>query len=191
MVQDHTFSKIKKDAAEPENINKMENLDVVPRPDWEKYCSKVAERIIGEQSPERLYEVRGMLYELLVHCLPPNVVLSVWFPQHLTGLHHADMVCQTVTKRLVDRVDETLKPEVIKWAAFYEHRLKLGNKPIYHLEGVSTALHAILHELTYPPAAYVAKVMYIQVGRQDVSARILLINVFLHSQKAFIEGYMD
>ena len=77
VVQDHTFSKIKKDAAEPENIDKTENLDVVPRPDWEKYCSKVSERILSEQTPDRLYEIRGMLYELLVHCLPPGVVLSV------------------------------------------------------------------------------------------------------------------
>lgn len=77
VVQDNQFSRIKKEAAEPENINKAENLDIVPRPDWEKYCSKVAERIMGEQSPDRLYEVRGMLYELLVHCIPPNVVLSV------------------------------------------------------------------------------------------------------------------
>jgi hypothetical protein len=27
-----------------------------------------------------------------------------------------------------------LKPEVIKWAAFYEHRCKLGAKQIFHLE---------------------------------------------------------
>jgi hypothetical protein len=55
----------------------MENLDVIPRPDWEKYCSQVAARVLGEQSPERLLEVRGMLYELLVHCIPANTILSV------------------------------------------------------------------------------------------------------------------
>ena len=77
VVQDNTFSRIKRDAAETENINKTENLDVVPRPDWEKYCSKVAERILSDQTPDRLYEVRGMLYELLVHCIPANVVLAV------------------------------------------------------------------------------------------------------------------
>lgn len=87
VVQDHTFSRIKKDAADPENINKTENLDVVPRPDWEKYCSKVSERILSEQSPDRLYEIRGMLYELLVHCLPPSVVLSV---RSLDLLSHND-----------------------------------------------------------------------------------------------------
>jgi len=125
-VQDNTFSKVKKDVIDPENAKKLENLDIIPRPDWEKYCSKVAERILSEQSPNRLYEVRGMLYELLVHCLPPNIVLS------------------TVAKRLMDRIDEQLKAQVAEWAAFYDHRLKLGNKPIYHLE------------------AFVAKIMFVQ-----------------------------
>lgn len=37
----------------------------------------------------------------------------------------------------MDRVDEQLKAEVARWAAYYDHRLKLGNKPIFHLEGWS------------------------------------------------------
>lgn len=49
----------------------------VAKPDWETYCAKVAESILGEQSPERLLAVRGKLYELLVHCIPPQVVLKV------------------------------------------------------------------------------------------------------------------
>lgn len=76
-VQDPTFSKMKKDVIEDDNLLKMENLDVIPRPDWEKYCSQVAQRILSEQSPERLLEIRGMLYELLVHCIPANTILSV------------------------------------------------------------------------------------------------------------------
>jgi len=123
-VQDSTFAKMKKDVLE--STTKLESLDIVPRPDWEKYCSRVAEGIVSQQTPDRLYQVRGMLYELLVHCIPPNVVLS------------------TVAKRLMDRVDEELRPQVAQWAAFYDHRLKLGNKPIYHLE------------------AFVAKIMFVQ-----------------------------
>lgn len=57
--------------------NTKEGLDTIPRPDWEKYCSQVAEKILSEQSPERLLEVRGSLYELLVHCIPPTLVISV------------------------------------------------------------------------------------------------------------------
>lgn len=35
----------------------------------------------------------------------------------------------------MDRVDEEIKADVVYWAAFYEHRLRLGSKPIFHLEG--------------------------------------------------------
>jgi replication factor C subunit 3/5 len=76
-VQDPTFSKINKEVIEGDNLLKLDNVDVIPRPDWEKYCSQVALRILSEQSPDRLLEVRGMLYELLVHCIPANTILSV------------------------------------------------------------------------------------------------------------------
>ena len=42
---------------------------------------------------------------------------------------------QTITARLVDRVDEQIKADIVYWAAFYEHRIRLGSKPIFHLEG--------------------------------------------------------
>ncbi|KAH8918971.1 DNA clamp loader [Atractiella rhizophila] len=117
---DPTFSKIPDDhpLLQPNPTRKALNdaLDLVPRPDWEKYAGKVAEKIISDQSPERLLEVRGMIYELLVHCIPPGIVIS------------------TLAKRLTERVDEALKPEIIHWAAHYEHRVVQGNKPIFHIE---------------------------------------------------------
>lgn len=98
-------------------IQSSKDLDVVPRPDWEKYSSKTAERLLSEQTPQRLLEIRGMLYELLVHCIPATLVLA------------------SITRRLLDRVDEEIKPQVVHWSAFYDHRLRQGNKPIFHLEG--------------------------------------------------------
>ena len=35
---------------------------------------------------------------------------------------------------LLPKLDEELKPEVIHWAAYYEHRIRLGSKVIFHLE---------------------------------------------------------
>jgi replication factor C subunit 3/5 len=69
-TQDPSFSSVRADGND-------KDPDVVPRPDWEKYISRTAERILGEQSPERLLEIRGMLYELLVRCIPPSLILSV------------------------------------------------------------------------------------------------------------------
>jgi hypothetical protein len=35
---------------------------------------------------------------------------------------------------LLRRVDDAIKVEVIHWAAFYDHRMELGSKPIFHIE---------------------------------------------------------
>ncbi|KAM0756047.1 P-loop containing nucleoside triphosphate hydrolase protein [Meredithblackwellia eburnea MCA 4105] len=102
-----------------------EELDTVPRPDWEKYAGKAAEKILSDQSPERLLEVRGMLYELLVHCIPAPLILT------------------TITRRLIERVAEDLKADVVYWAAFYDHRLRLGSKPIFHLEAYCAKIMSI------------------------------------------------
>nr|XP_006820348.1 PREDICTED: replication factor C subunit 3-like [Saccoglossus kowalevskii] len=65
---------------------------------------------------QQLLEVRGRLYELLTHCIPPEVIMK--------GL----------LAELVTNCDGQLKAEVTQMAAFYEHRLQLGSKSIYHLE---------------------------------------------------------
>lgn len=61
---------------------RMQNPDLngdvdVAKPDWEVYCAKIAESIMQEQSPQRLLDIRGKIYELLSHCIPPAVVLKV------------------------------------------------------------------------------------------------------------------
>lgn len=50
---------------------------VIPKPDWESYCHKVADMIMSDQTPAKVMEVRGKFYELLSHCIPPTVVLKV------------------------------------------------------------------------------------------------------------------
>jgi hypothetical protein len=40
-----------------------------------------------------------------------------------------------LARRLTERIDEDVKGDVAYWAAFYEHRVRLGSKPIFHLEG--------------------------------------------------------
>lgn len=41
---------------------------------------------------------------------------------------------QTLTFKLLPKLDDALKPEIVKWAAFYEHRIRMGSKVIFHLE---------------------------------------------------------
>ena len=46
------------------------------------------------------------------------------------------LILKTMTDRLVEGVEEELKGEVVHWAAFYELRMRAGNKKIYHLEAL-------------------------------------------------------
>lgn len=41
---------------------------------------------------------------------------------------------QRLTRDLIKNVDDQLKVEITSHAAHYEHRLRRGSKPIYHLE---------------------------------------------------------
>ena len=96
--------------------------------DWEEYLKKTAESIVAEQTPQRLLEVRSRLYELLTHCIPPDVIF--------VGL----------TKELMQRCDGELKMQLIEFAAEYEHRLTKGNKAIYHLEAFVAKFMSIYME---------------------------------------------
>ena len=85
-------------------------------PDWELYIAKIAKDILSEQSPNKLLAVRDMLYELLTNCIPCDVIMT------------------TLVRELYKSLDDQLKHEVAYWAAYYEHRMRLGSKEIFHLE---------------------------------------------------------
>ncbi|KAJ3376034.1 Subunit of heteropentameric Replication factor C (RF-C) [Allomyces arbusculus] len=84
--------------------------------DWEVYIADTATMIIQEQSGDRLGQVRTRLYELLAHCIPPNVIM------------------RTLAKAIADRVQEPMRPDILIMAAHYEHSMCIGSKPIFHLE---------------------------------------------------------
>ncbi|KAI1006790.1 Replication factor C subunit 5 [Podosphaera aphanis] len=95
---------------------KVTETTAIPPPDWEALVMQVAQEIMEEHSPARILLVRAKLYDLLTHCIPPTTILK------------------TLTFHLIPLVDDCLKAEIIKWAAFYEHRIRMGTKVIFHLE---------------------------------------------------------
>jgi replication factor C subunit 3/5 len=48
--------------------------------------------------------------------------------------HIIEFFLKGLVQQLVTNCDGSLKAEVARMAAFYEHRLQRGNKVIYHLE---------------------------------------------------------
>lgn len=100
------------------------NTDV-SLPDWEVYLQATACKIVEEQSPNRLLDVRSRIYELLTHCIP------------------ADVIFKGLLQELVKNCDGQLKCEVTQMAAYHEHRLNLGSKAIYHIEAFIADFMAI------------------------------------------------
>ncbi|KYQ93418.1 replication factor C subunit [Tieghemostelium lacteum] len=84
--------------------------------DWEKYISMISGEITTDQTPEKLSSIRAKLYELIGHCIPPELIIK------------------NLALELIKVVDQSVKFEIIYWASFYEHRMQLGSKPIFHLE---------------------------------------------------------
>eukprot|EP00742_Colponemidia_sp_Colp-10_P007428 GILJ01007998.1.p1 GENE.GILJ01007998.1~~GILJ01007998.1.p1 ORF type:complete len:365 (-),score=49.20 GILJ01007998.1:159-1139(-) len=88
----------------------------IPKTDWERYVTDIAKGILEEQSPKRLLAIRSKVYELLSSTIPPEMILK------------------SLVKELMKKLDSELKHDVIHWAAYFEHRMQLGSKPIFHLE---------------------------------------------------------
>ena len=93
--------------------------------DWEIYISQLASDITKEQSPQRLMAAREKLYELLINCIPASVIIK------------------TLAMELMKNLDDELKHDVLEAAAFYEHRIALGSKEIFHLEAFVAKFMAI------------------------------------------------
>lgn len=98
---------------------------LVPATDWELYIKQLAVDITREQTPQRLLAAREKLYELLVNCIPATIIIK------------------TLVKEIMGNLDDSLKKEVVDWAAFYEHRIAMGSKDIFHLEAFVAKYMAI------------------------------------------------
>ncbi|KAK9467345.1 P-loop containing nucleoside triphosphate hydrolase protein [Lipomyces arxii] len=94
----------------------LDETTTIPNPDWDVVVSSIADDMIQEHTAARILKVRAKLYDLLSHCIPAEVILK------------------TLLFKLLPRIDNELKPEVVRWAAFYEHRLHQSSKVIFHLE---------------------------------------------------------
>eukprot|EP01059_Diplonema_ambulator_P001762 TRINITY_DN11480_c0_g1_i1.p1 TRINITY_DN11480_c0_g1~~TRINITY_DN11480_c0_g1_i1.p1 ORF type:complete len:373 (+),score=76.97 TRINITY_DN11480_c0_g1_i1:52-1119(+) len=85
-------------------------------PDWSLFLKEIALEIIQEQTPKRIWEVRAKIYELLGNCVPPDVIIK------------------ELALNLIKHVDSATQVKVAEIAAHYEHNLRIGSKPIVHIE---------------------------------------------------------
>jgi len=85
-------------------------------PEWRQGIRSVCEDIVSEQSPRQLKNIREKIYDLLINCIP------------------GDLIIKYLLAELLKKVDNECKFEIIHWAAQHERKLQLGSKPIFHIE---------------------------------------------------------
>jgi replication factor C subunit 3/5 len=98
----------------------------IPRPDWLLFIEEIVSDIIKEQTPKKLHDIRIKYYELMSQCVPGEVLM------------------QSLVDGLMMAVDPSLRRDIVSAAAQYDHQMKLGTKPIVHLEAFTATVMKLL-----------------------------------------------
>ena len=77
---------------------------------------------------------------------------------------------QTLVSVLLRRVDDVIKVDVIHWAAYYDHRMELGSKPIFHLEAFIAKFMAMS-----PPQPYTTLQPHSRASRPSALSRLAVL----------------
>ncbi|PRT56384.1 Replication factor C subunit 5 [Wickerhamiella sorbophila] len=107
---------------------KIDASTQVPLTDWQLMIDRIAQSIVKSRTVQQLASVRKDYYELLTHCIPETVILK------------------ELLFALLPRVSAVAGKNIVDAAALYDHRLRLGNKGIYHLEAFTASTMRILEE---------------------------------------------
>lgn len=118
----------------------------IPLMDWERYTQALAQDVLREQSPRQLLACRARVYELLVNCIPADVIMKrlAAFLTAETGLSMGAGAPRVLP--------EETRHELAHWAAHYEHRLQLGSKELFHIEAFIAKAMAVIRAAPAPGA---------------------------------------
>ncbi|KAL0275376.1 UNVERIFIED_CONTAM: hypothetical protein PYX00_003237 [Menopon gallinae] len=97
----------------------------IMEPDWQVFIRETARGMVAQQTQDKLLEVRGRLYELLTHGIPPDVIFK------------------NLLVELVKNCDMNIKKEIVETAAHYEHSMHKGSKAIFHIEAFAAKFMSI------------------------------------------------
>ncbi|KAG1409157.1 hypothetical protein G6F60_000886 [Rhizopus arrhizus] len=101
------------------DLSKVTQIDEL---DWEIAISKMTDMMIKEPTPASLITIRQHLYDLVIKYIEPTVILK------------------KLAFVLMNKVDNSLKLNIIERAAYYEHRMSLGKKETIYLEMFITSV---------------------------------------------------
>ncbi|CDR94812.1 replication factor C 38 kDa subunit, putative [Babesia bigemina] len=93
---------------------------------WELQVAKLVKSVLENQSPSTISALRPQVYELLVCCIPGEVVLEKFVTM------------------LSQRVKPELVPKLIHVAAHFSHTMQQGSRQIWHIEACIVQFMALL-----------------------------------------------
>ncbi|ORM39655.1 Replication factor C subunit 3 [Babesia sp. Xinjiang] len=93
---------------------------------WERNVAKIVKSVMDNQSPSAISMLRPQVYELLVCCIPGEVVL------------------ETIVDHLSKRVNPDLIPSIVHVAAHFSHTMKQGSRDIWHIEACMVHIMSLL-----------------------------------------------
>eukprot|EP00758_Cryptobia_borreli_P016465 Tbor_TRINITY_DN6110_c1_g1::TRINITY_DN6110_c1_g1_i1::g.21880::m.21880/K10756/RFC3_5; replication factor C subunit 3/5 len=119
------------EACKMNDIKMTDSGEAIPMPDWKFLIGEIASNIISEQSPRMLHEIRAKFYELLGHCVP------------------GDHIMRELLLYLIAIVPKEGRCEICSAAAVFDVNMKMGSKPVMHLEAfAATAMRIIKQHRT-------------------------------------------
>lgn len=99
----------------------------IPLPDWKLYLRDAVECMMAEQSPKVLYDIRKMYYDVLAQCVSGDTVLH-----------------EVVDCLVSSSIPISLHRQIFHLAAKYDYNMRVGTKPIVHLEAFTAAVMQLL-----------------------------------------------
>ena len=69
------------------------------------------------------------MYDLLVNCIPGELIIRYFMERVLRMATSADM-----------------KHEIVYWCSFHENRMQMGNKPIFHIEALMARIMLVIRK---------------------------------------------
>lgn len=106
----------------PEKLSNNETINFNDIIEVDNYLTEIMDILLEKKNPKVILQLRTKVQDLLVQCVEPIVILKKLF------------------KRIFDHFennsfDEKSKHYLVHILSKYENTLKLGSKPIYHIEG--------------------------------------------------------
>jgi replication factor C subunit 3/5 len=105
----------------PEKLASPEGIPLEEISDIHAHIKLIIDQIFQGNSLSVLSTIRQYVYDLLVNCVTPTEIIKLIYEEVLTRIPDSGF---------------KYKYEIIKIARQYDHTIRLGSKPIYHIEAM-------------------------------------------------------